>query len=141
MPIQPFISTTTPPLRFRAISDSLADAHVEASECCLIHADNKPLSPSSPPPAIFLNPNVKVAYNGSSYRDITSPDAVMSLLDIFAAMWSNRLRSWATTTVFADWKVNERVKRWMAATGASEPGAFCLVDEMQILFGHGWRHV
>jgi hypothetical protein len=67
MPISPFIST--PPLRFRGLPDSLAASHLEASECCLIHADN-PLSTSKP---ILLNSLVKVGYNGSAYDASPSP--------------------------------------------------------------------
>ncbi|KAJ4396833.1 hypothetical protein N0V93_001055 [Gnomoniopsis smithogilvyi] len=43
------------PLRFRAIPDSLADFHLEGSECCLIHADN-PLS-ARESSGVWLNPN------------------------------------------------------------------------------------
>jgi len=44
-------------LRFRGVSDSLAEWHVEGSECCLIHYDNP-----APDKGVWLNPNARVAY-------------------------------------------------------------------------------
>ncbi|KAF2856691.1 glycosyltransferase family 69 protein [Plenodomus tracheiphilus IPT5] len=159
MPIKPFIST--PPLRFRAIPDSLASTHLEASECCLIHADNPfpsshnpsntPSHPHSPPSPstnpyhqIFLNPIVKVAYNGSSYDAINAPSALLSPLHIFLALWQNRILRWGTTVVFKEWGVRRRVEAWLVGEkgqGSEERGSFCLVDEMQILYEWGWKHV
>ncbi|KAI8937463.1 hypothetical protein NX059_005184 [Plenodomus lindquistii] len=137
MPIHPF--TSTPPLRFRAIPDTLASTHLEASECCLIHADNplSPPNPTSPAQQIFLNPTVKVGYNGSSYTAITAPSAVLSPLAIFFAVWKNRILRWVTTPVVKDWVIDRRVK----GSGESEKGGFCLVDEMQILYERGWKHI
>ncbi|KAL8996568.1 MAG: hypothetical protein Q9169_003963 [Polycauliona sp. 2 TL-2023] len=42
------------PLRFRGIPDSLAQYHLEGSECCLIHYDN-PLSAEN---GVYINPEV-----------------------------------------------------------------------------------
>ncbi|EFY90951.1 polysaccharide export protein (CAP59) [Metarhizium acridum CQMa 102] len=53
MPAEPFVSSTK--LRFRGVPDSLANYHLEGSECCLIHADN-PLSRTL---GVYLNPKVK----------------------------------------------------------------------------------
>ncbi|SPQ25522.1 32d47f56-b61b-4914-af33-11debf7c489f [Thermothielavioides terrestris] len=50
-------------LRFRGLPDSLAAAHLEASECCLIHADN----PASRSRGVFLNPAVRVGYSRAAY--------------------------------------------------------------------------
>lgn len=156
MPISPFIAT--PPLRFRAIPDALASTHLEASECCLIHADNplsssssSPSSQGSPPPLqIYLNPTVKVGYNGSSYNAINAPSAALSPLRIFLAVWENRVLRWATTPLVKRWVVGRRVAAWIggAVGGAegggkerTEKGGFCLVDEMQILYERGWKHI
>jgi hypothetical protein len=91
MPITRFLpnttTTTTTPLHFRAINDNLAIDHLEASECCLIHADN-PLSVSK---GVFLNPNVESGYDGSSYDAVHSSDAILSSLQICSAVWKNRL--------------------------------------------------
>ena len=45
-------------LRFRGVPDTLAERHVEGSECCLIHADNR----LSKDLGIWINPNVRVGY-------------------------------------------------------------------------------
>ncbi|EAQ87609.1 hypothetical protein CHGG_04228 [Chaetomium globosum CBS 148.51] len=50
-------------LRFRGIPDSLAALHLEASECCLIHADN----PGSRTRGVYVNPAVRVGYNRLAY--------------------------------------------------------------------------
>lgn len=149
MPITPFVAN--PPLRFRAIPDSLASTHLEASECCLIHADNPSTSspsPSHPTPQIFLNLAVKVAYNGSSYHAITAPSATLSPLAIFFALWHNRVLRWITTPVFKEWEVSRRVKAWAKGSGSGgqergseSAGFFCLVDEMQVLYERGWKHM
>lgn len=135
MPIEPFLGSS--PLRFRGISDSLASKHVEASECCLIHADN-PLSSSK---GIFLNPNVKVGYNGSAYDAMHAPNAVMSPIQIFFSIWKSRLLRWFTTPLLKEWIVHGRVKEWSEATKNQQEAEFCLIDEMQIIFERGWKHV
>jgi hypothetical protein len=139
MPISPFLPTsnTTPPLRFRAIPDSLATTHIEASECCLIHADN----PLSIRKGVFLNPNVKVGYNGSSYDAVHSPDAILSPLQICRAVWKNRLLRWSTTTMFKKRVVRGRVGKWVMETKSWEKGGFCFINEMQILYERGWKHM
>lgn len=54
------------PLKFRGIPDSLAKAHLEGSECCLIHADN----PLSAEKGVWVNPSVRVAYNSTTYAAV-----------------------------------------------------------------------
>ncbi|CAO2657582.1 Nn.00g037080.m01.CDS01 [Neocucurbitaria sp. VM-36] len=135
MPIEPFLGDTA--LRFRGIPDSLAASHLEASECCLIHADN----PSSASKGVFLNLNVEVGYNGSSYDAIHSPDAVMSPVQIFTAVWQNRLLRWGSMSSFKRWVIYHRVKKWFEQTQEVERGEFCLVDETQVLYERGWKHV
>ncbi|KAF2030340.1 hypothetical protein EK21DRAFT_100554 [Setomelanomma holmii] len=135
MPIQPFIAK--PPLRFRGLPDSLAQFHIEGSECCIIHSDN-PISKSKP---ILLNPMVKVGYNGSAYEAIHSDSAVLSPLQIWKAVWENRLRRWCTATWWKEWQVQQRVMLWTKNTGQEEKGEFCAINEMQVIMERGWKHV
>ncbi|APA05678.1 hypothetical protein sscle_01g004480 [Sclerotinia sclerotiorum 1980 UF-70] len=51
-------------LQFRGVEDSLAEKHVEGSECCLIHADN----PLRDRRGVYVNPNVRVAYKREVYE-------------------------------------------------------------------------
>ncbi|KAF2132012.1 glycosyltransferase family 69 protein [Dothidotthia symphoricarpi CBS 119687] len=135
MPIKSFLGDN--PLRFRGIPDSLASAHVEGSECCLIHADN-PLSASR---GVFLNPDVRVGYNGSAYEEVHRPEAIMTPLHMYMAIWHNRMLRMFTTPLFKEWTVHSRVKAWAEQTGGRERGEFCLINEMQIVMEWGWRHV
>jgi hypothetical protein len=135
MPIEPFLAS--PPLRFRGIPDSLASSHVEASECCLIHADN-PLSATK---GVFLNPNVKVGYNGSSYDALHSLGATLSLFHIFRLIWWNRFMRLITTPLFKEQIVRTRLGKWIVETKSWERGDFCLVNEMQVLVETGWKHM
>lgn len=136
MSADPFISK--PPLRFRGIADSLAHYHLEGSECCLIHADN-PLSGSR---GVYLNPNVRVGYNGPAYDAVNPINNWLSTWQAFWAIWENRLRRWTSTPVFKEWVVQRRVQRWKAGHERNqEPGEFCLINEMQVLIENGWAHV
>ncbi|CAE7206105.1 hypothetical protein PTNB85_09589 [Pyrenophora teres f. teres] len=136
MPIDPFVAS--PPLRFRDIPDSLATSHVEASECCLIHADN----PFSASKGVFLNPNVKVGYNGSAFDAVNSPQAIMSPFNIWTAVWKNRVLRVFTHPFFKEHVVSQRLRKWSTETEQrSERGEFCLINEMQILYEKGWRHM
>lgn len=136
MPAAPFV--TKSPVRFRGIPDSLGAYHLEGSECCLIHADN-PLSATS---GIFLNPTVRVGYNISSYDAIHSHYEELSLLEIWAGLWKNRILRWLTTPSLKEWVVRKRVQAWKKEHASEdEPGLFCLINEMQVLYEYGWRHV
>lgn len=137
MPAAPFLSPSSP-LRFRGIPDTLAASHVEGSECCLIHADNL----LSGEKGVFLNPNVRVGYNGTSY-DAIQKHKLMSPWEIFGGIWYNRVLRWCTTPTFKEWIVRRRVEQWQDGDPVrwSEPGEFCLVNEMQVLHDKGWRHV
>lgn len=136
MPVAPFLSKT--PLRFRAVPDSLAQLHVECSECCLIHADN-PLSPTK---GIYLNPRVRVGYNDLAYAAVHPHTAWISLHNIALALWENRIRRWTTSVFFKKRIIRRRITSWERYPGTrSEPAAFCLINEMQVLVGNGWAHV
>ncbi|RMZ82432.1 hypothetical protein DV737_g2093, partial [Chaetothyriales sp. CBS 132003] len=61
-------------LRFRAIGDSLAAKHLEASECCLIHADLTAMGAAQH--GIYINPAVRVGYTEKAYNlTHTGPEA------------------------------------------------------------------
>ncbi|RDA85758.1 hypothetical protein CP532_4562, partial [Ophiocordyceps camponoti-leonardi (nom. inval.)] len=135
MPTEPFVSSTR--LRFRGIPDSLAAYHLEGSECCLIHADN-PLSKSL---GVYVNPRVRVGYNLAAYEATHRGAAWVSAWGVFRGLWSNRVRRW-TEFRLKNVVVNRRVRRWEEErAGNSEPGRFCLINEMQVLADNGWAHV
>ncbi|KAF2134173.1 glycosyltransferase family 69 protein [Dothidotthia symphoricarpi CBS 119687] len=128
MPAEPFVSS--PPLRFRGISDSLATSHLEGSECCLIHVDN----PLRIEKQTYVNPQVRVGYNGKAYDGMHPQKVLLSSWQVFKALWENRIRRWITSPLLKEWSVRGRV-------GHEEDGKICLVDEMQVLRGNGWAHV
>ncbi|KAK4134529.1 glycosyltransferase family 69 protein [Trichocladium antarcticum] len=138
MPASAFAGTGG--LKFRGVDDSLAAAHVEGSECCLIHADN----PASRTRGVFLNPTVRVGYNKNAY-DVVHPRLAgswLSLSQIWSGLWRNRLARWFTTPRFKESRVRGRVARWeRAAEGREEKGGFCLINEMQVVVGNGWAHL
>ncbi|KAL8808933.1 MAG: hypothetical protein Q9200_003880 [Gallowayella weberi] len=130
---RPFYHPTS--LCFRGIPDSLAQYHLEASECCLIHADN-PLPNTH---GVWLNPSVKVGYTAEAYRkihtDVTWSSAVFGI-------WKHRLLRWAKLTGFKAWRVNSRIRKWRRNFEAeNEPGHHCMINEMQVLVANGWAHV
>ncbi|KAI9840766.1 MAG: hypothetical protein M1838_003921 [Thelocarpon superellum] len=139
------------PLRFRGTADSLAAYHLEASECCLIHYDN----PLSRVKGVWVNPQVRVAYNAQAWETIKPPAEGEarwpSLAARWAGMWWNRavrILNMYTSELEA-WTVRSRVRQWQKAgrVGAGEeeqrmePGMACLVNEMQVLAVRGWAHV
>lgn len=136
------------PLRFRAVPDSLADLHLEASECCLVHADN-PMS-GQPDRGVWLNPNVRVGYSASAYKSVQGKHGATfpGLFGTVAGAWANRWLGWRgklqqhleMNTVL------RRVKQWQEATPRgepqrTEPGFACLVNEKQIMWMNGWKHL
>ncbi|RDW86468.1 glycosyltransferase family 69 protein [Aspergillus mulundensis] len=134
MPAEPFLSSS--PLRFRGIPDSLAQFHLEASECCLIHADN----PLSRIHGVYLNPRVRVGYTGAAYAAVHP--SWLSPQFMVLGIWKNRLRRWVSTTFFQDFVVNRRVALWKGRSqNRHEVGEFCLINEMQVLISNGWAHV
>lgn len=135
----PFYNTD-PPLVFRGIPDSLADSHLEGSECCLIHADN-PLSRTK---GVWLNPTVRVGYNADAYAAANPPggEPWVSTLGIVWGSWVNRWSRWFTTTWFKETVVRQRIANWeKESQGNKEIGPFCLINEMQVLISNGWAHV
>lgn len=134
-----------PPLRFRAIPDSLADLHLEASECCLIHADN----PLSHLDGVWLNPNVRVAYSARAYDAVRGRHGAPFPTGVFATVagaWANRWLAWRAPLQqrLEAGTVLRRVRRWMEEGDGekrSEPGVSCLVNEKQIMWMNGWKHL
>ena len=131
-------------LQFRGLPDSLAASHLEASECCLIHADN----PASRTRGVFVNPAVRVGYNRKAY-DAVHPGgrgggggSWLSLTDVWLGLWGNRVARWVTTPWFEERQVRGRIERWeREAEGRDERGGFCAVDETQIVVHNGWKHL
>lgn len=127
-------------LRFRGIPDSLAKAHLEASECCLIHTDNH-LSRSK---GVFVNPSVRVGYNGLAWTYVQPAawDQWLNPVRIVLNSWENRIRRWTTTTWIKESAMRRKVSAWASEKkGRAESGSVCLINEMQILTWYGWAHV
>lgn len=136
MPAEPFYAD--PPLQFRGVPDSLAKSHVEGSECCLIHADN----PLSKEKGVFLNPRVRVGYNGPAYAAVHPAQEWLSSWRILWSLWESRVRRVLTTPMFKEWTIHRRVSAWEGQDERNqEPGEFCLINEMQVLIANGWAHV
>lgn len=125
-------------LEFRGISDELALEHVEASECCLIHADN-PLSPTH---GVWLNPDVRVGYTPEAYAAVHSGLVWPGIFTRVYGIWTNRLGRWLTTTVLKASTISNRLSKWAKGNpDVTEPGSFCLINEMQVIVENGWAHV
>jgi hypothetical protein len=142
----PFYSTpTSPALKFRGLPDSLAEHHLEASECCLIHADN-PLSTQN---GVYLNPNVRVAYNPIAWLGVHPEKGQWpSRYEKVVGMWANRRGRWTgwLSRYMARRLVEGRIKSWMAEVDVGEEenkevGNACVINEMQILVWNGWLHL
>lgn len=137
MDAMPFYQPTNR-LTFRGVPDTLARSHLEGSECCLIHADN-PLSASR---GVYLNPNVRVGYNGAAYSKVHAEPWV-STWQIVWGGWENRVRRWLSTDWVEKAGLRRQVAKW-ARQGEwerEEKGVECLINEMQVLVANGWAHV
>ncbi|KAI1105526.1 glycosyltransferase family 69 protein [Jackrogersella minutella] len=134
---------TNPPLQFRGIEDSLADLHLEGSECCLIHADNYLTAEKG----VWLNPNVRVAYGVKAYSQIRTDRFPNPFWTVVGA-WVNRLNSWHVSlqSRLESRVVQSRIEQWKLETPNGdlpryEPGEACLINEMQIMWSNGWKHL
>jgi hypothetical protein len=133
-------------LRFRGLPDSLAEAHLEASECCLIHADN----PASRTRGVWLNPAVRVGYNRAAY-DAVHPGgggSWVSLWGVYGGLWRNRFGRWFRTGTawLEERQVRGRIEKWVGEgrrvkENRVENGGFCVIDEMQVVVHNGWKHL
>lgn len=135
-----------PPIRFRGIPDSLAAHHLEGSECCLIHVDNE----LSAKQGVWLNPNVKVAYNTEAYKVVNPETGVWpSKTQRVKGIWSNRLVRWTgfPRRYIERYVVDRRLRLWRneeqrKVEGEPHQGeSHCLINEMQVLVENGWAHV
>ncbi|KAI9052801.1 hypothetical protein LZ554_003074 [Drepanopeziza brunnea f. sp. 'monogermtubi'] len=154
-----------PPLKFRGITDSLGNEHLEGSECCLIHSDN----PLRRIKGVWVNPNVRVAYKASQYSAVNGGVEIKSdawdIVDgvpggdgsIWPGGWESVVGTWVnrwarTINRAAIWSetrmVKARVSSWVAQGRKMSPpedrkenGLECLINEMQVLFENGWQHV
>ena len=138
-------------LRFRGVPDSLALHHLEASECCLIHADL--VASGYAHKGIFLNPAVRSGYTTQAYHLTHSgPEkGFVSAWQYVTGVWKSRFTSWKTDGISSSAgqdmaEIYRRIAEWTkegAEKGEvrSEVGGFCTIDEMHILIWNGWKHV
>lgn len=125
-------------LQFRGIPDNLALQHVEASECCLIHAEN-PLTSTH---GVWLNPEVRVGYSPEAYDQVHPSFFWPGTVQRIRGIWENRILRWFTTPTLKASTINGRLSKWaMGNPDISEPGTYCLINEMQVLVENGWAHV
>ncbi|EXJ68693.1 uncharacterized protein A1O5_08487 [Cladophialophora psammophila CBS 110553] len=135
-------------LQFRALSDSLASKHLEASECCLIHTDMNITSPGSAD-RIYVNPSVRVGYTVEAYTTThTGPgENFVSATQYVTGVWTNRLRRNILPRETKTMKeVQRKMERWVKEGANSlekreETGGLCVIDEQHILIWNGWKHV
>ena len=136
-----------PALRFRGLPDSLATSHLEASECCLIHADNKL---SEQLGGVWLNPRARVGYNIDAFKAVNSnetKDGENGWPSEKESIWGIWRWRWARWTGWP-WRFKERrlieTRMWKWASegeGRVEVGGMCVVNEEQVLINNGWLHV
>ncbi|CAK3863263.1 Hypothetical predicted protein [Lecanosticta acicola] len=127
-------------LEFRGVADPLAVQHIEGSECCLIHGDN----PVSRTKGVWLNPNVRVGYGEEAYKAMNRKytSSWLSSFQIIYGTWENRILRWTTAPWLKERSVHQKLKEWEERSPEnSEPGPFCLVNEMQVLTWNGWAHL
>ena len=135
MDAAPFYHDT---LAFRAIPDSLAGAHLEGSECCLIHIDN-PLSATA---GVWLNPNVRVAYSVDVYDTVNHHGPFPSRSEALRNNVKNWVLRHCSTPWFERLLVSWKVSKWRSKSVANkDDGEICIIDEMQVVVANGWAHV
>ncbi|KAH0848444.1 hypothetical protein AYO21_02531 [Fonsecaea monophora] len=135
-------------LQFRALSDSLASKHLEASECCLIHTDMNLTSPGSAD-RIYVNPSVRVGYTVEAYNATHfGPDETfVSATQYVIGVWTNRVRRHILPRETKTMKeVKKKMERWVkegenSLEDRKETGELCIIDEQHILIWNGWKHV
>ena len=108
------------PLIFRGIPDSLADYGFEASERCLVHADN-PLTNKtywinpqvSSKRGVWINPNVRIGQSNVENRvgQWFLRARSLTMLQVMGIWW-NRLLGWTTFTFYGDLVIKRTVEDW-----------------------------
>ncbi|KAL4885020.1 cryptococcal mannosyltransferase 1-domain-containing protein [Aspergillus karnatakaensis] len=113
----------TRPIRFREVAEGLAAKGLEASERCLIHADNS----LSRRRGVYLNPFVRIGDNDREHAAAHSNIHWLSTWELFASIWENRLRRWSTPPFLQGWPLYFRLSAWEAENEKNkEPGDWCL---------------
>jgi hypothetical protein len=140
------IGEAEPGLRYRGIEDSLAELHVEGSECCLIWADMEASGDTEA--GIWVNPAVRVGYVQKAYEDThfgVSKDFLTGLVYV-KGIWINRFIRWIGSGMKQPRAVKNRVAQWKKEGNSigeerKEVGEMCLIDEMHVLIWNGWKHL
>lgn len=123
----------SPDLKFRGLPDSLAQKHLKASECCLIHMDNK----LSAEKGVYVNPNVRVAYNADAYKAVHPENEYWpTRWQRLVGIWKNRCLRWTRwPNKYLKRRVVEgRIGNWIAEPPGenrqrnSEVGQLCIVE-------------
>lgn len=131
---EPFQSNENP-LRFRSIPDSLAEYHVEASECCLIHYDN-PLSETI---GVWINPAVRVGYSPAAHIAVSSGEWPTK----HELRWGNWKSKWTWWIRDPGPLLKVSLRRWQwrrRYPDFKEPGLACVEDLAMVVTGDGWRY-
>ncbi|KAJ0422102.1 cryptococcal mannosyltransferase 1-domain-containing protein [Aspergillus carlsbadensis] len=127
MATEAFYSTSSS-IQFRRVPDGLAEAHLEASECCLIHADNV----LSGRRGVYLNPFVRVGHGSATKPAVHPNNPCFTTWDIIKSIWENRLRRWFTFPNLARWPLQRKFSVWESQDEHhKERGDFCLINKHQ----------
>lgn len=126
-------------LAFRAVDDRLADQHIEASERCLLHADN-PLSASR---GVFLNTGVRTTRWGS-----IGQGHFPGWLSAVMGTWVSRINRWSEEERVAQQQdvVLSGVRAWAAERGEQgqdrkEAATACLAEGLRVVRPRGWQTI
>ena len=143
--------SVTTGLRFRGVPDTLALKHLEASECCLIHADL--IASGQARKGIFLNPAVRTGYTSEAYH-LTHDSSIGGFVTAWQyvrGVYKNRLARWKNDGISSSAgqsmaKVYTKIKQWqdeglILGERRAEVGGYCTIMEMHILIWNGWKHV
>jgi hypothetical protein len=121
-------------LSFRAIDDSMAQYGLDASECCLIHADN----PMSAEAGVFLNHDVRLAYSETTYAKVH--DSTWRCQFSWLPSWKGVLRLFPV--FLSRVGLDRRMRDWQKHYPSSvEAGKHCVCAETQVLAENGWAHI
>jgi hypothetical protein len=133
-------------LRYRGIEDSLAEKHLEGSECCLIWADMEANGDTES--GIWVNPAVRVGYikKAYDYTHFGIHEDFISAAVYVKGVWRNRIANWFGAGMKQAQVVKKRVAQWKKEGKKQgkeriEVGEMCLVDQMHVLIWNGWKHL
>lgn len=98
---------------------------------------------------MWLNPNVRVGYNEKAYSEVNPKSGYWPPpMQKLTGTWMNRLSRWfAWPRLYTETSViRYRLRKWIKQAGKeqkdiAESGEQCLVNESQVLFEAGWKHV